>query len=160
MLSQERLRELLEYDCITGVWTWLQPPNTRIRKGSVAGTIQKNGYRYITIDKLPRKASRLAFLYMNGELPEHEVDHIDRNPLNDAWINLRSCDSSQNKINRRLRKDNSSGYKGVHFNKRKSKWVARVWKNSKEIVVGSFDNLEDAVNARTIAAKKIGRAHV
>ena len=66
-----------------------------------------------------------------------------------------SCDSSQNKINRRLRKDNSSGYKGVHFNKRKSKWVARVWKNSKEIVVGSFDNLEDAVNARTIAAKNL-----
>ena len=76
-LTQERLKELLHYDPETGYFTWKISPNNAVKVGSVAGT-SMNNYIRIIIDHKAYLAHRLAFLYMEGYFPEHEVDHINR----------------------------------------------------------------------------------
>lgn len=100
MITQERLRYLLHYDPETGEWTWLNPPNHNTRLiGLIAGHVRPDGYRQIRIAGVAYYSSRLACLYMTGEWPAEEMDHIDRDPNNDEWINLRQASSSMNKWN-------------------------------------------------------------
>ena len=99
-LTAERLRHLLLYLPETGGWFWLNPPNHNTRLlGCSAGTRHSDGYLMIRIRGKAYYSHRLAFLYMTGEWPLEEVDHIDRNPYNDAWVNLRKATSSLNKWN-------------------------------------------------------------
>lgn len=71
------------------------------------------------------------------------VDHIDQNPRNNLEYNLRVTTSSINTQNRKLMKNNTSGFVGVHWNKFKNKWVAQIF-NRIEIYLGSFSNKIDA----------------
>jgi len=78
-----------------------------------------------------------------------EVDHIDRNKLNNRKKNLRIVTHKQNIQNSRLSKNNTSGYNGVWWNKRDKCWATEIrGKNSKKIHLGSFKRLEDAIAAR------------
>lgn len=84
-----------------------------------------------------------------------EVDHIDHNGLNNQKSNLRICTEKQNHYNCRLQKtNNTSGYKGVSWNKDHNKWRVRINKNNKEILIGRYDNKINAINAYNKAAKK------
>ena len=89
LLTQESLKELLIYDTSTGEFVWTkQIPGRRKRK---VGTIRPDGYVMIHIVGKFYLAHRLAWLYINGEWPEGEIDHIDRNPSNNAFANLRGA---------------------------------------------------------------------
>jgi len=83
-----------------------------------------------------------------------EVDHIDGNRLNNQRSNLRLATSSQNKMNRGPRKDNTSGYKGVSWHKQNNKWSARIMANGKYLSLGLFENILDAARSYNLAAKK------
>ena len=100
MITQTRLKELLNYDPISGIFTWKTSRGGR-KPGSIAGTkcIHK-GYITIQIDGTLYRAHRLAFLYMIGRLPEDQVDHIDRCKDNNAWSNLRECTQAENQLNK------------------------------------------------------------
>lgn len=88
--------------------------------------------------------------------PEHlEVDHIDGNRLNNQRSNLRLATSSQNKMNRGPRKDNTSGYKGVSWHSQRLKWTARVKTGQKYIHLGLFDSKEAAALAYNSAARQL-----
>ncbi len=88
--------------------------------------------------------------------PEHlEVDHIDGNRLNNQRSNLRLATSSQNKMNRGPRKDNTSGYKGVSWHSQRLKWTARVKAGQKYIHLGLFDSKEAAALAYNSAARQL-----
>lgn len=95
-LGQERLKQLLHYDPLTGIWTWRVDrgfaARANVRAGDVAGTPNDNGYRVIGVEGGVYRASHLAVLYMTGELPGEEVDHKDCDPTNDRWLNLREAD--------------------------------------------------------------------
>ena len=82
------------------------------------------------------------------------IDHIDRNGLNNQRNNLRDSTRSQNNANRGLNKNNTSGYKGVCWNKQKQKWHARIRVNYKYVQLGLFDNIKDAARAYNKAALK------
>jgi len=87
--------------------------------------------------------------------PRHlEVDHIDGNRLNNRRSNLRLCTSSQNKMNRGIRKDTKSGYKGVSWHKQRKKWTARIKAEGKYKHLGLFENIKDAVIAYNEASIK------
>lgn len=93
IITVERLKESLDYNPETGVFTWKVRPskNSRRYPGDVAGRIAPiNGrnYRYIGLDKYAYPAQRLAWLYMTGELPKGEIAFVDDDPLNCRFANL------------------------------------------------------------------------
>ena len=126
MITQERLREVLHYDPQSGRWMWILPQTNRVQTGSVAGTINAKGYRYIHIAGRLYKSSRLAFFYMTGRWPERQMDHINRRRDDDAWNNLREATRSQNQSNQGIRKNNKSGFKGVSLHRQTGKYAARI----------------------------------
>jgi hypothetical protein len=143
MLTAERLREVLHYDPQTGVFTWLvSRRNNSVRKGSKAGYLHiHQGRIIIKIDGEKYAASRLAYLYMTGSRPPNEIDHKDRDPSNDRWTNLRPATHSQQQGNKRLPRNNTSGYRGVVWLRKK--WIAR----NSGIGLGRFTSKEEAARA-------------
>ena len=117
-LTQKRLKELLHYDPSTGIFTWLVALSKKVKIGDIAGHIDSKGYRHIGVDCDVYRASRLAWLYMEGYFPEHEVDHEDRVRHNDRWKNLRHLTHSCNLKNRGVNSNNTSGITGVNWDKR------------------------------------------
>lgn len=87
--------------------------------------------------------------------PKMQIDHINRNTLDNRKNNLRICNNQQNSFNRNVNKTSSSKISGVTWDKDRYKWVARITFNSKGIFLGRFENLEDAIKARLIAEKSI-----
>ena len=100
-----------------------------------------------------RKGGRTIYLHRQLlNVPKgFEVDHIDGNPLNNRRENLRIGTHAQNISNAKLRKDNTSGYKGVIKNG--SGWAARLWFNRKQINIGTYRTKEEAAKAYNQAAK-------
>jgi HNH endonuclease len=134
-ISAGRLREVLHYNPDTGLWTWLVSVNRGARAGSRAGTIIK-GYLRIRIDGQGYQASCLAWFYMTGEWPIREVDHRDTDKANDRWINLREASSAENNSNRRMFKNNTSGFKGVSWDRKAQKWRVQIQRCGSKIFLG------------------------
>lgn len=153
-LSQNRLKELLHYDPDTGIWNWLRKNGTkRPQAGNISNQGRSAGYRRITIDGKSYYSSHLVYLYMTGEFPTGEVDHIDRNRNNDKWNNLRITNHIKNCQNRGIRNDNTSGCSGVSYNRQSKKWKADITVDNKRIYLGKFQTLQEAIEARTFAEK-------
>jgi len=153
MLTQERLKELLHYEPDTGLFTWLKSNNNRIKIGNPAGSIYANGYLNIRIDGKVYSAHRLSFLYIRGELPKLHVDHIDGNPSNNRWNNLRECSISENHQNRVANSNSTSKYIGVSWRLPTNKWMAQIQVNGKVNYLGYFDTPELASKAYEDFAK-------
>jgi hypothetical protein len=85
------------------------------------------------------------------------IDHRDGDPLNNQRENLRKATVSQNNMNTCLASNNTSGVKGVRFDKERQKWIARIVINGKEINLGRFAKKEDAVKARKEAEELLHR---
>lgn len=147
-LDQETIKELLNYNPKTGVWTWMKVKNRKDLSDNVAGHINSWGYRVIRIFGKDYRSSRLVWLYMTGNWPPTTIDHIDRNKSNDCWSNLRICSSSENLCNREIFNNNTSGYRGVMWNKQRKKWQSFISTNGKKIYLGLFSNKEDAIKKR------------
>jgi hypothetical protein len=90
-----------------------------------------------------------------GIQPGERGDHINRNTLDNRRNNLRKATHGQNQHNQRKRCNNSSGYIGVSWDKRKNKWRAYVSLNRKQTFLGYFDSAEQAAHARDDAATKM-----
>ena len=112
-----------------------------------------SGYYYFQVNK-NRIRHNLYIHKLLGEYfipnPDNKtiVDHIDRNRSNNQMSNLRWANKSENSINCKTRNDNTSGCKGVCYNKRANMWLARITKNNRTINIGYFKNFEDAIIAR------------
>jgi len=114
MVTQTRLIELLSYDLDTGVFTRRAGVGpTHI--GDVAGN-PCHGYWQICIDGRSYYAHRLAWLYMTGEWPKEQIDHINMDKTDNRWNNLRLATPSQNTCNQSARSTNKVGMKGVSPN--------------------------------------------
>lgn len=100
MITASYIEKCLHYAPETGVFTWVNPPNHNSNlRGQRAGTVRPDGYRTIRLGGRAYYASRLACAWMLGKWPDEEMDHIDRDPTNDKWSNLREATSSLNKRN-------------------------------------------------------------
>lgn len=142
-LSHDRLIEVLDYNPQTGVWTWLIG-NPKCKAGDIAGciclTCDGKRYRYIGVDGYRYKSQRLAWFYMTRDWPDGQITQKDYDSLNDAFANLRVATCSQRNASARLRKDNTSGYKGVSWNKSVKKYQSYIKKDYKRINLGWFDD--------------------
>ena len=148
MITQELLKELLHYDPLSGIFTNKVNRGKRAFKGEQTGHLNTDGYIVLGIDNKKYKAHRLAYLYMTGEFPKHQIDHIDHNKSNNKWSNIRSVSIVDNSKNLPKRKDNKSGFTGVFWRKDRNKWLSRITVNKKIIRLGEFFDLSDAINAR------------
>lgn len=154
-LTQSRLKQLLRYDPQTGCFTRVVA-RPGWRPGSTAGRVNHDGYHQIVVDGRRYSSHRLAFLYMTGEFPCGEVDHINRDRSDNRWVNLRDVSHASNLRNTRLRSDNSSGLVGVRWVPRQGKWHARIKINGQFLHLGSFANLLDAACVRISTQNTLG----
>jgi hypothetical protein len=142
-MTQDELKLILHYDLNTGEFTWIQSGFKRT-VGSRAGYQHKNGYRIISINYKLYREHRLAWLYVYGYLPILQLDHRDRNRSNNCIDNLREATATQNGQNRSRMKNNTSGFNGVTFNKKSSKWLSRITINGKLLYLGLFKTPDEA----------------
>lgn len=90
-----------------------------------------------------------------GKPPKGEVDHINRNKLDNRRANLRLATNAQNQANRSARKNSKSGVKGVHFVPSEKKWKAQITNKGVKVTLGRFADKEAAALAYNAAATKL-----
>lgn len=152
MITQKRLRELLSYDPDTGVFQWLFSRGTA-RAGAVAGSADSYGYLQTKIDRRCYLNHRLAWLYVHGEWPTRQIDHINGKRTDNRLANLRIVSASVNQQNHRVaRVDNKCGLLGVSSSGKR--WQARIsHPGGKDAYLGLFDTPELA-HAAYLEAKR------
>lgn len=140
LLTQEKLKSWLYYDPDTGECVYL--------KGRYAGYVT-TGYR-ATIDGVRYKISILAVLYMTGEFPQHEVDHLDGDIFNNSWKNLRDVPHILNQRNMHHKTAPLSGVTGVGWCESGESWRVTIG----GVHIGNYKDLNEAITVRRHAEEQ------
>lgn len=152
----ELLRERLSYNPEDGVLRWKSDsPKFDLRQagvsvGSIAGSINNDGYRHIKINQTKFSAHRIAWSLHHGKHPDGVVDHIDGNKTNNSASNLRLTDAFGNARNCKRFRTNKIGFKGVMF--RDKKFVSQIRNRGTPQILGYFDSAEEAHEVYCLAA--------
>lgn len=160
-LTQDYLKSTLDYDQESGLFVWRYRPDCSDRfnnkwAGKQAGSRGDKRRIAIFIRKTPFSAHRLAWLYVYGEWPIGDIDHINGNPHDNRISNLRVVDHQGNMQNMRSPKsNNTTGRLGVTFDNRYRKYYARITVGGKRINLGCFDNVDDAGEAYLNAKREL-----
>jgi hypothetical protein len=149
-LTQSYLKSILHYDPTNGIFIWIRK-KIRISQKDVAGWLS-DGRVFIDINCHSYLAHRLAWLYITGDWPKEEIDHINMIRNDNRWCNLREATHSQNFHNRIKYRNNRSGIKGVCWNKKAGKWMVEIMINKVKIYLGLFSNLDEARKVRENAS--------
>lgn len=157
-LSHERLRELVNYDPETGVFTqradYAGTRSARWAPGRQCGHLAATGYLTMRLDHRLYQAHRLAWLWVKGAWPVHEIDHINGNRTDNRIVNLRDVPNAVNRQNTRAaRVDSETGLQGVTFCKRRRRFFSRIRLDGRARFLGYFDNSQLA-HAAYLAAKR------
>lgn len=154
MLTQQRLKEVLQYNHESGLFQWRSPASRRMKVGDKAGVIHSSGYVRIKVDGKSYLGHRLAWLYMNGSMPERQIDHINGIRSDNRMENLRVASHSENMCNKRQPQcNNKAGFLGVSLHKPTGKYIAQIGINGRYRNLGYFDTPEQA-HERYIQAKR------
>jgi hypothetical protein len=142
MIEHQKLLSVLGYDKETGHFTWL----TGHKAGTRAGHVSKiSGYEMIGIgDKGQYYAHRLAWFHVTGDWPK-TIDHKNGVRSDNAWCNLREATIAQNSHNSRIPRRNTSGAKGVTWDKWHGKWVMKMVVSGKTVINQTTDDYDLAV---------------
>lgn len=157
LIECDRLKTLLSYDPITGIFIRISCRQRPDLVGEQAGGINRNGkstYIQIYLDGRNYHAHVLAWFWMTGSWPTVQVDHEDCDGTNNRWDNLRQASQSQNNANQRLSVANTSGYKGVHWNSHAGKWAASIQRDGTSHHIGYFIDPQKAHAAYLSKAKE------
>ena len=157
MLSREQQKLLnaeLLYSPDTGIFTWIHSGRGQTKRaGAPAGSAHSGGYVRIKVLGMTFFAHRLAYLFMVGEWPENDIDHINGVRDDNRWANLRAATRSENRRNcvgqpgRRV-----SPFKGVTTEHRSKRFKAQITVDGETIKLGHFDQESDAAIAYRQAA--------
>lgn len=152
MLSQAELKEQLNYNPETGVFTRLKTRRTD-KIGTVAGGGHNAGYIAISVKSRPYLAHRLAWLYVHGFMPR-EIDHINGVKTDNRIANLRPVTRSQNNANAGASKRSRSGSRGV-FKHPNGKFRVQIKRGGKVLSLGYFETIDAASEAYRAASIEI-----
>lgn len=138
-----KLRSRLRYEPETGMFFWISTNPRMI--GKRAGYLRQDGYVVIKIDGKMYRAGRLAWLYVHGQWPADQIDHVNRSRNDDRIENLRECDSYQNHLNRC----------GAGVRKSGNQFEARMYCRHKYHSIGIFETKKEAHDAYRAAKSKL-----
>lgn len=145
-ITHKELIEILDYNPITGLFHWRVDMSSRAKAGKQAGSISKvSGYVEIRIRKILYYGHRLAWFYTHGYWPI-AVDHRNLCRSHNRLTNLREATQTQNNRSTSLRRNNSTGFKGVHVLSG-GKYCASITYNCEHIHIGVFAEPIDAAEA-------------
>lgn len=160
------LHACFDYNPETGEFRWRRRPlehfaspraearwNARYA-GAIVGIIDYRGSHRFRFGRRNYKIHRIIFKMMTGEEPPATIDHRDGNPSNNRWTNLRPATQVQQIYNASLRSDNSSGHRGVTWDRENRKWIAQININGRHHNLGRFISVEEAAAAYETAARK------
>jgi hypothetical protein len=158
VIDADYVRSRLQYDPETGVFIW--KPKAAANKiwnmryaGEIAGTINNQGYRRISIGREGYMAGRLAWLIVHGEWPENEIDHINRKRDDDRLVNLRDVTHTDNQNNR----SNNNGLpEGVHWSTGSAKYIAKITKGVPVFGMTYLGQYGDPIIAGDVVQEGIG----
>jgi hypothetical protein len=155
-LTQEELKLLLDYSPETGHFSW-RGNRRGVAPWRKTGNIRPDGYLRICVNRVSYLGHRLAWLYVTGEWPQFDIDHIDGNPLNNAFANLRDVAVSSNvqNIKKATQRNSSSKLLGVSYHNRDKLWRARIMVKGKNVTLGYFKDKEKAHEAYLEAKRKL-----
>lgn len=156
-LTQEQLKELVNYDPETGIFT-RKKDHWCTKKGDVLGSPHKGPntiYLRANICGQRYYLHVLAFLYMTGFYPV-SIGHINQDGLDNRWANLREANKIDNARNTRLRKDNTSGKHGVRWNAQYQHWRVDIGVRGTTVHLGCTRTFEEACALRDNAEKFYG----
>jgi len=146
IITQKRLHELFDYDGNKLLRKLKVRPNPKI-----AGGYDSAGYICVRVNYKTFKAHRLIWLYVYGEWPKGEIDHINGIKDDNRIENLRDVSKSINQRNSKMRKNNTSGITGVIWDKANSKWLPLIHFDGKPKYLGRFDCKYKAASVRHLA---------
>lgn len=169
-LTQEIVRELIDYNPDTGFCVWkerdvkwfkggiydqcrrMKSWNSRYANKPIS-YIHKSGYIRVDILSKVYQLHRIIWLHYHGELP-NIIDHINGDRSDNRIDNLRNISYNENAKNSKIRKDNVSGIVGVSFNKRLNKWVSTINVNKVQKHLAVHETKEEAIVSRKEAELK------
>lgn len=152
MFDRAAILEILEYDPQTGLLYFKRHQRTK-RKGDVAGHRHNEGYITVSFSDGKPLAHRLIWFMVTGEYPE-QIDHINHIRDDNRWVNLRAVKSRDNQLNMSKRKS-KLGIQGVR-QLPSGKFSAYIMVHRKQMSLGSYDELDDAIRARKEAETLYG----
>ena len=151
-LTIEAIQRLFRYDPASGEVFYRVSCGSQ-QAGDRAGSVVSEGYRMVRFYGRRHPETHIIWVLMTGAWPINSIDHIDRNVQNNRWSNLREATPDQQTANQKLRVDNKSGTRGVHWHKKARRWVASMRVKGKRIHLGSFLHKEEAEAAYHAAAR-------
>ena len=161
LITPESIRDLLDYDPDSGVFTWRKRDIRWFKSykgwatwnGKFAGkragrvwTSPRTGYqsRHLYLLGKNNNEHRLVWMWMTGNTPPLQIDHINRDATDNRWSNLRSTEGFSNNMNMSMHSSNTSGVTGVSWFKPAKKWAAKCELSGKRYYLGYFNNLDEA----------------
>jgi hypothetical protein len=166
LVSPEVLRKLLDYDPATGLFVWRPRDadmfscpghdakwNARYAGAPALCTPHVNGYLYGGVMGRNVLAHRAAWAITSGAHPEFEIDHINGIRADNRIENLRPVTSAENKRNQARPNTNTTGVVGVTRHRRDDRWQAQIQVGGKNIYLGQFRTLDEAIAARQRAER-------
>lgn len=154
-LTAALARKTFLYERTTGILRYRIRANSRRAAGDIAGVVSKRGRRVISFYGKKYYASRIACLIVTGRWPSHEVDHENRDKLDDRWNNLRASTRAQNGYNRRSKRANKHGFFGIgRQSKAPFRYYAQIAVLGKRLNKCGFKDAFSAAMAYDAMAKK------
>lgn len=147
--------DIFEYN--EGWLFWkIEIDSNKINIGDLAGTLTSDGYVSVMYEGVRRQAHLIIWEMHNGPVPDdYFLDHIDRIKSNNKLENLRLATVSENRCNTAISVRNTSGFKGVYFDKKRNKYVAQITVNGRQFNLGRFDDPRDAALCYNTAAEDL-----
>lgn len=161
MMDFTTLKTLVSYNPETGEFTRLKGTG----KGAGAGTVTlgaldtSTGYRKLCVGGKQQYAHRLAWLYMTGEWPAAQIDHINEARGDNRFSNLRPANNAENNQRSKARADSKTGVLGVSWHRKAGKYMAQIRHSGQGVYLGLYASLSEATAVRHAAERKYHSHH-